>query len=151
MPDWIKSPQIILTLILFAVSVFVSLYAQEIRQWMKRPGQKVKKWELTWAKQRLAHLKLIHDNSYQLLLYLAWEFAHGLRYTFYVGTFAGLIYIGLAFWWKLDMRFIPSVLSVVVGGIIGKAIKVYEILTALYRYPSEVAKLEEIINSIEKE
>jgi hypothetical protein len=75
--DWLKNHQLLYTFILFLLSAAFSLYAKDIRRFLhewpktKETARQVKRDK---AAERLRLLQLLHNDSYQLLLYFSIQF-----------------------------------------------------------------------------
>ena len=72
MREMIKKPEVILTPVLFAVSLAASLYPGEIRRGMRWPGQEMSRKMIEslfkFSENELGVIEHVHGNAYYLVL-----------------------------------------------------------------------------------
>jgi hypothetical protein len=136
---WISGHSIAFTLILFLLGCLVSLFSAEIKQFVRSwPRRKFGEFDRDFTKRRIALLKSIHKDSYYLNLWFIWNI---LDLIFWSITWNGLVILGtIAIMHKGSEISIWGTMS---GLLVGKAIKMREIVNQLYSFDKSVKELEE--------
>jgi hypothetical protein len=130
-PEWVYTPQMIVTYVLFVLAALVSLYTAEIRRFIRSAGQTPRAMMINRLKYRKRFLEDVHDNPYNLLLFLAWMLVN----TIMVAIWMLLILAVLKLVFKLDWSFY----SVFGGLIVGRVMNVASHVNWLYNYEEQIA------------
>ncbi len=149
LPPWATSPEMILTYILFVIGIFFTLYAGEIRGFMRVPPSKARNWWksglLDAYQTELDTLRRIRNNAYEVLIYLITELGQGARIS------ALYLAIGMLIQVLLELQaapkddrhfFILVFLCMVPTFIAGGLAKVYFMVRRLKTYDERVDFLE---------
>ena len=143
LPEWLVRPETILAIGLFFVSVLVSLYAEHIRRGLKVPGRFIQDWSLNGARIRLTELERIHNNSYELLLFLTAELA-----TIVVGCFRiTVLYLTVALLgalthvWKVQGQSFVWLPGMLAGIAVARLYWIWKILSGLDNFQNTIEKL----------
>src|SRR5579871_2102009 len=114
LPQWFWKPEVLyptlLAVALFlvgtSVSVLASAYPEKTKRMLTLPGRGMNRSVLKHYEIELDFLERIHDNSYQMTLWLAWSVMSILRYLFWMWFLVGAI--SLAFLLKTGRPLLPS-------------------------------------------
>lgn len=141
--DWCSKHPLTITFILFLLSVVISIYASEIKSFIRHwPKSTLRAARRNTALHQKYILELVHNDAYNLLLYLAWNLVH---------------VVALAVLWLVFVNTISLILAhhvtslslwTVISGIaVGKALKVKSRLEQLEHYENSIQKLDKIIEA----
>jgi hypothetical protein len=138
---WPSTHSVLFTVILFLLAAFISVYSQDIKRFLhdwpntKEKIRKARERELT---ARLATLKTLHDDSYQLLLFVVWRVS---KTSFEMAAFGmALFFVSL----YLNVQLKPTMyLGYFLGSLVGLFGFIKGITVSLYKYDESVKEIEE--------
>jgi hypothetical protein len=136
----------LVTYLLFLLGALFSIFGQDIRRIIGRQPMSWRQAKIQSEQARLALLKTLHGDTYQLLLWGLWGFCYaawnGIRF------FVLIMAIDTLIDWKSRGPKSTSLLgpaAILAGAVMGQAGRMYFIIRQLYEYPTEVALLEKSI------
>jgi hypothetical protein len=136
--DWTTAHPIAFTLILFVLGIIISIYSAEIKQflhgWTKRTWRQFNRRQ---AEQNLALLRRVHNNSYELQLYVLGSLAHFARQAVLWNFIALVIVLGF-----LHQPYTSSVWGIFGGFVIGWATRLEQLIIGLRNFDRNVAALQ---------
>ena len=153
MPTWLTKPETVLAIVLFALSVIISLLSKEIRTGFGTGVRTMKATKLQEAENELRFLEWINGNTYNLLLWAIRNCVNVFVYTFRL-VFAMLFITFIASVWFKGVKvieFAPSLTTILPGAFIGRAISMHDTLKALYSYDESTAGLKAKIERLKKD
>jgi hypothetical protein len=144
--DWSRSHTLTVTIILFFLAAFISIYSTEIKDFLHHwPRTRASFRDIARRKtqEELDILNRVHEDPYQLLLYLAWAAIKMIV--------TSLLYAaGAVFSMRFNMRAaLPLVVGLVFGECGATLRDVRSHVNKLYNYDSAVAKLEKELQSFD--
>jgi hypothetical protein len=140
---WLRLHPLTITLVLFTIGCLVSLYATEIKDFIRHyPKNRFRSYVVNDAKRRLELLRSLHNNSYSLLLYIASALVEGVWFAFYVQIGYSII--------SASLFHSPSPSwSLFIGGLVGTVIKLRLMLRELRDYEHSVDHLSRLVQTYE--
>lgn len=143
--EWIVSHPVTMMLILFIIGSVVSLFSTEIKRFVAYwPGRTAQAAALNMDTNRLRLLENIHGNTYNLVLYLAFN-ATGLVTTAFFWSM--ILVVGSAIF-NHGVVAREWVIPVVIGMCVGKVQMVARDIRDLYHYDKISAELRNSIESL---
>lgn len=147
---WLIAPERLLTYFLF----FLALYRTELRSWLDRSvlasGHIFRAGRANKSSRELADLTRIHENVYELVLFLAYEVVGVIVWTIWAAIIVGIVMYVLVSFGKIsqeDLKLTPILWPLFVAMSITKIRDVWRILSGLYQYERRVAKLTAVIEA----
>lgn len=139
--------------IYFLIALFVAVNTDSAKKLLlfplTYPAKKIIRRSQRDLEITLRILNRIHDNSYYLCLYVAFESVDGIVWSASLAVILTLVTAILAVMVHgHSMLPIPSVYSLFVGGLVGKAVRIRQTLRYLYNYEASVAMLTENLTAI---
>jgi hypothetical protein len=148
--DWLLHHPLLYPFILCVFAAFVSIYSQDIKSFLHhwpRAKESVRWFSQDKASRRLRLLEVLHNNSYQLLLYFATKFIQGV--ILWVIVAATFTIIGLIT--KSKTAGLQALVGICGGIFFATCQEVRGVLVQLISYDQSVAKLKERLSKLEKE
>jgi hypothetical protein len=141
--DWIATHPVFTMFALFFASGLISLYSREIKGFLHFwPIRTLRAANLNINTKRLYLLDSLHNNPYNLLIYLALEVTSYIESMFYWSLI--VLMWNLIFYHHIpSWNFLPAIL----GTGIGKATQVSFVLKQLWNYDNETDQLRKAIAS----
>ncbi len=141
--NWLKAHTLLYTFILFLLSALFSIYSKDIKQFLHswpKTTEKARQFSQQAATTRLRLLKMLHNDSYNLLLYFGTKFVNLIFQWLFLAialTVTGAI---------RRKQFEPGVfIGLMAGWFMGVCQEVRGVLVQLIRYDQSIAKLQEEI------
>lgn len=125
-------------LTLFLLACLVSVFSSAILGFLKSFPRKQRAVRYRKDVYRIQLLNLLHNDSYQLLLYVLSEVVWGVTTALLWSLFLIAFQLGLAH--KIDSS---SLGSITVGILLGKAIQMRSVLAQLHNYEDSIEKLKQ--------
>jgi uncharacterized membrane protein (DUF106 family) len=144
--DLLKNHQLLFTLVLFVLSALFSIYASEIKQFLHnwpRTKERARKARENDLVERLALLKILHNDSYQLIIYLVNRFT-GLIFS-WLKAMAVLILIEIVSRTPLNQGLVEGV---VIGLVTGECYYVRVVLKELGNYDETVRNFQQRLSDL---
>lgn len=155
---WLQNHPLTVSVILFVFACLVSVLAQDIRGFsgsiIGRRKESSAVQRLTFVRDELAKLQRLHDNAYQLLLWLAEDvplsvLASTCATLVAAGVVAGVAATANRFGLKTPpLLWATFATGVFVGTVIAAAMSVYRTVRALSTYDASCAKLQARIEKL---
>jgi hypothetical protein len=155
LPEWFKKPEVIYTTMLAVIGIAVALYPTHIRRGLRWPRQMMTRGMirslLKFSKDELAALELLHNNPYNLVLWLAWNLFSLVKWVFW-GVVAGAIlnfaiyFITKDVWYRSPL----SLIWVLPGVIYGRGGRLSGTLRGLFHFDTTTATLKNTIEECNK-
>ncbi len=146
---WLKNHSLLYTFILFLISAAFSIYSKDIRRFLHewpRAKEKKRQVQRKAVSRRLELLELLHNNSYELILYIADKvvlMVYGLIFFFVIVGASKTLHK-----WATLAAVLSGILS---GEFIGALQEMHEIFGQLKSYEQSVATLQLTLSVLEKE
>ncbi|MBZ5492189.1 MAG: hypothetical protein LAO76_14760 [Acidobacteriia bacterium] len=136
---WPSNHPIVFTLILFVFSSLVSIYASEIKRFLRERPLKFKEYNQQQFARDLALLQRLHNDSYQLILFFLWNIVS----IIYAAVLWTGIFFLLSFMTHNKIAAVP-LSSAIIGVAFGKALLIRQLLTRLVNYEHSVIHLKKL-------
>jgi hypothetical protein len=154
LPSWLLTPQMIFTivfsLILFFISSGFSLFPSEARAVLKIPINWIKQSLLAMYEKELAALELLHDNTYQLVLWGLWSMTSLMKYLGLIIFWTAVLNVALYF--IAGRLLVTNILTPfalpIFGSLMGRFTQTSKVIRGLYDYDARTARLKELIEII---
>jgi|SRR5579872_1178610 len=140
--NWLWTHSLLYPFVLFALAAFVSIYSQDIKAFLHHWPRTKERWRKVKEKElidRLALLKRLHNDSYQLLVYLTDQLI-GLVFTCVITSLVLMIFNGIVHDTK---NTVGEIKGVWVGIALGMGQNIKGVLKELSNYNSTVARLQQ--------
>jgi hypothetical protein len=135
--SWPQNHPVAFPLILFLLASGISVYASDIKRFIHEwPRNKLKEISRRNLEQRLANLKLMHNNVYELSLFVYQQLATG----FIAGIIIGFA-ISNAALLVLQHFSVAPFFTALAGTLFGSALNIKHMVTQLQHYNAEIARL----------
>jgi hypothetical protein len=144
---WLKAHTLLYPFILFLLSALFSIYSKDIKQFLHswpKTAQKARQFSQQAATTRLGLLKVLHNDSYQLLLYFGTQFV-GLFFEWLFLVFIPFGVIGIVTKKPVELG---TYIAMMGGVFMGVCQEVRGVLVQLRRYDQSVTKLQEEIERL---
>ena len=139
--DWIATHSVTMMFVLFAASGLISLYSKEIKGFLHVwPIRTLRAANLNVNRKRLQLLESLHNNTYNLVIYLALSvtsYIDAMFYWFLIINMTSLVFSHHVATW--------SFLSAILGVGIGKTTQVSIVLRELWSYDKRTQELRRAI------
>jgi hypothetical protein len=154
LPSWLLTPQMIFTivfsLILFFVNAGLSLFPSETRAVLKIPIKRIKQSLLAMYEKEIAALELLHDNTYQLVLWGLWSMTSLMKYIGLIIFWTAVLNVALYF--IAGRLLVTNILTPfalpIFGSLMGRFAQTSKVIRGLYDYDARTARLKEMIEII---
>jgi hypothetical protein len=139
--EWFKNHPLLYPFILFLLAAFISVYTSDIKQFLhnwprtKERARRAREHDLT---ERLVLLKTLHNDSYQLVIYLTSRLIH-LAFS-YLNAVILLIVVAIVSRTHIDAAMVEGVVT---GLVMGECYWVRGVLKELSNYDETVATFQE--------
>jgi hypothetical protein len=136
--------------ILFVIGLYATLNPSRTKELLGIPGRGLNRAALKYYEQELATLEGLHANSYNLLLWLAWNVLDVMTYVFWFSIAYTLVFVGLflTFAKMHGTSFGGGFVALASGGVLGRARSMRDTMKSLYDYDKKTEKLKKLIASI---
>ena len=140
--NWLIAHPITWSLILLFVSGVVSLYSKDLREFLHTwPIKKLRASDRNLSRKRLETLEQIHNNTYNLVLYLALAVTDTIKTAIFWNC--AIILASLLFFHHVPQDF--SLWSALSGVLIGKGLQINNVLVDLRNYENVTNGLKQAI------
>jgi hypothetical protein len=152
--DWLKDHPFLYPFILFLIGVAVSIYSQNVKRFLHdwpRTKEKKRQVQRNAVTRRLELLKLLHNNSYELIVYLGGRSVLMVYSLMFIGIVIGTakaLNLGVQnHKWAALAGVLAGILS---GEFTGALRELHEIFRQLKSYEQSVTQLEQTLSKLEK-
>jgi len=154
MPTWMTKPEMIVTFVLFGLSVAISLWANEIRRFLSSKVRGMKSSRLQEYEYKLKFLEWINGNTHNLLLWAIQNTLAVLHYTIWLTIGACLLVIIANAFSPARLKvsdFVRMLVPILPGYFIGRVISMHHTIRQLYSYEISTAELRDAIAKLKAE
>lgn len=154
MPTWITKPEMIVTFVLFGLSVTVSVWANEIRRFFSSRVRGMKSSRLQEYEYKLRFLEWINGNAHNLVLWAIQNTLKVIHYTIWL-TLGGCFLVIIANGFspaKLQLSdFARIIIPILPGYFIGRVISMHNTIRQLYSHETTTTELRNKIAKLKAE
>lgn len=139
---WSHSHSLTISFVLFFVGSLISVYSSEIKGFLREyPKNRFREYVRNNSSRRLALLRRLHNNSYELVLFIAWKAVDGLWFAFYVQIGYDIL--------TNTHASSSSSWSLLLGGLVGTGLGIRITLKDLCNYERSVESLSRLVGEVQ--
>lgn len=138
--QWPSNHSVLFTIILFVLAALISVYSQDIKRFLHdwpNTKAKIRGMRQQRLQARLDTLNRLHDNSYQLLLFVVWKAS---KILFDMAVF-GMVLFAISLYTKIELT--PKMyLGYFIGSLVGLFGSIKETTESLHKYTESVNQIQ---------